>query len=67
VGRDTDAVSAWRAAVALDPALVSAYLALADTFVKMRHPELAAHALHEGLGKVPGSPELRAKLGEVER
>jgi cytochrome c-type biogenesis protein CcmH/NrfG len=67
LGRDTDAISAWRAAVALDPTLVSAYLALADTFVRMRHPELAARALRDGLVRMPGSPELRAKLGEVER
>ena len=66
-GRRPEAISAWRQAVALDRTLVSAYLALADTYVKLSHPELAAQALNEGLRANPESPELRNRLDEIER
>ena len=66
-GRSADAISAWRQAITIDPTLVSAYLALADTYVRLSHPELASEALKQGLRAVPGSVELRARLDEVER
>ena len=66
-GREPDAISAWRQAVAIDPALISAYLALAETYVRLAHPELAAQALKEGLRANPASIELRARLEKIER
>jgi tetratricopeptide (TPR) repeat protein len=64
-GRQADAISAWRAAVSLDRALVPAYLALAQTYVQLSHPELAVQVLEEGLRHVPGSPELGSRLSEI--
>ena len=66
-GRTSEAVTAWRGAVAGDPAMVSAYLALADMYGRLAHPELAQQVLREGLRAVPGSLELAGKLAEVER
>jgi VWFA-related protein len=66
-GRSADAISAWRHASAADPSLVSAYLALADAYVKLSHPELAAQALRDGLRRNPGSAEIKSRLDEVER
>jgi hypothetical protein len=66
-GRDRDAITAWRAATALDPSLVSAYLALADAYVRLAHPELAVQVLHEGLKAVTSSAELQQKLTEISR
>jgi len=66
-GNDTGAVSAWRAATFLQPTLVSAYLALADMYMKLAHRELAVQVLREGLNAVQGSRELQGKLAEIER
>ncbi|MBP1636383.1 MAG: VWFA-related Acidobacterial domain protein [Acidobacteria bacterium] len=63
--RETEAVTAWRNAVRQDPAMVPAYLALADAYVRLSHAELAAQVLEEGLRVVPASPELAGKLAEV--
>jgi tetratricopeptide (TPR) repeat protein len=65
-GESSRAIPAWRAAVALDPSLVSAYLALAETYVALAHPELAVQVLQEGLRHVPGSPELTMKLSDIQ-
>ena len=61
------ALGAWRSAVHLDPTLVSAHLALADGYLRMGEPALAAQAIKAGLAALPGSPELLAKLQQIER
>ena len=50
---------AWRAAAAIDPKMVPAYLALADAYLKLREPALAAQALRAGLVALPDSVELQ--------
>ena len=64
---DAGAITAWRTAAALQPDLVPAYLALADLYVKRSQPELAVQVLREGLKVIAASPELQAKLSEIER
>ena len=54
--------SGWRAAAHLDPTLVPAHLALAEGYVKLGEPALAAQALRAGLVALPNSPELLARL-----
>jgi len=66
-GRDAEAVTAWRNAVLHDPTMISAYLALAQTYVRLAHPELATQVLNDGLRANPASIELKAKLAEVGR
>ena len=66
-GRSSDAITAWRNAVRLDPTMTAGYLALADAYVRLSHPELAAQALKDGLRALPKSTELQVKLAEVER
>lgn len=63
--KDPQAITAWRNAIVIDPTTVSAYLALADRYVRMGHPELAIQVLKDGVRLVPASPELRNKLAEV--
>jgi VWFA-related protein len=65
-GDRSGALGAWRSAVHLDPALVSAHLALADGYLRMGERALAIQALKSGLAVLPGSPELLAKLQQVE-
>jgi VWFA-related protein len=65
-GKSSDAVTAWRNAVRLDPAMTSAYLALADTYLRLSHPELAVQVLRDGLRALPTSTELQSKLASVE-
>lgn len=60
------ALGAWRSAVHLDPSLVSAHLALADGYLRMGERGLAVQALKSGLTALPGSPELIAKLQQIE-
>ena len=62
-----DAISAWRAAAANDPKMVPAHLALADAYLRLSEPALAAQAVRAGLAALPDSPELLAKLAEIER
>jgi VWFA-related protein len=66
-GSSRGALSAWRTAAHLDPLLVSAHLALADGYLKISEPALAVQALRAGLTKLPESPELRARLSQVEQ
>jgi VWFA-related protein len=66
-GEHREAISAWRAAAAIDPTMVPAHLALADAYLRLSQPALAAQALRAGLAALPDSPELQAKLAEVER
>ena len=61
------ALSAWRSAAYLDPTLVSAHLALADGYLRLSEPSLARQALRAGLAALPSSPELLARLGQLER
>jgi cytochrome c-type biogenesis protein CcmH/NrfG len=62
-----EALGAWRNAAYLDPSLVSAHLALAEGYLKLSEPALAAQALRAGLAAVPSSPELHARLEQIER
>jgi VWFA-related protein len=66
-GNLPEAITAWRDAVHIDPTMTSAYLALAETYLHLSHPELAAEALGDGLRALPKSVELQAKLAEIER
>lgn len=66
-GQDSEALTAWRNAVLHDPRLISAYLALADTYTRLGHPELAGQTLKEGVRLNPASLELQARLAEVDR
>ena len=61
------AIGAWRNAAYLDPTLVSAHLALADGYLKLSQPALAAQALKAGLTTLPSSPELLTRLSQIER
>ncbi len=63
----TGALSAWRRAAFLDPANVSAHLALADGYMRLAQPALAAQALKAGLTALPSSPELQERLRQIER
>ncbi|MCY4028396.1 MAG: VWA domain-containing protein [Acidobacteria bacterium] len=65
--RDDDrrSASAWRSAVFLDPTLVPAHLALADAYVRLSQPALAAQVLQAGLAALPESPELRDRLSRL--
>jgi hypothetical protein len=63
--KDAQAITAWRNAIATDATAVPAYLALADRYVQLGHPELAVQVLKEGVRNVPASPELKNKLAEV--
>jgi hypothetical protein len=60
------AISAWRNAAYLDPSLVSAHLAVADGYLRLSEPALAVQALKAGLAALPSSPELLARLGQIE-
>ena len=66
-GNRSEALGAWRSAAHLDPSLVSAHLALADGYLRMGQPALAVQALKTGLSALPSSPELLAKLEQIER
>jgi tetratricopeptide (TPR) repeat protein len=66
-GDSRAALRAWRIAARLDPSLVSAHLALADGYLRLSKPLLAVQALKAGLAALPSSPELRARLGQIER
>lgn len=66
-GARREAISAWRAAAALDPTLIPAHLALADAYLRIEQPALAAQALRAGLSALPDSVELRTRLEAIER
>jgi VWFA-related protein len=65
-GDDPAAISAWRAAVFGDATLIPPYLALADTYVRLGHAELAVQVVKSGLGALPNSLELRDRLARLE-
>jgi hypothetical protein len=66
-GDSRGAISAWRAAAHLDPALVSAHLALADGYLKISERALAIQSLRAGLAALPASPELQSRLQQLEQ
>jgi tetratricopeptide (TPR) repeat protein len=66
-GNAPAALSAWRSAAHLDPKLVSAHIALADAYLRLSQPALAAQALRAGLAALPDSPELRERLARLEK
>jgi tetratricopeptide (TPR) repeat protein len=59
------AIGVWRAAAVADPSLVPAHLAIADAYMQLGKPELAAQALRAGLVARPDSIELKTKLGQI--
>jgi hypothetical protein len=61
------AISAWRAAAALDPTMVSAHLALADGYLRINEPALAIQSLRAGLKAMPDSAELQSRLAAIEK
>ena len=60
------ALTAWRRAAFLDPTNVSAHLALADGYMRLAQPALAAQALKAGLTALPSSLELQERLRQIE-
>jgi hypothetical protein len=66
-GDDAGAFSAWRAAVNADPAMVPAYLALIDGYVRVGQLDLALQVARSGSAALPASPELRDRLSRLER
>ena len=64
-GNPVAAASAFRSAAYLDPTLVPAHLALAETYLRMNQPALAAQALEAGLTRVPQSVELKRMLETI--
>ncbi len=66
-GNQRQAASAWRRAVFLDPELVPAHLALAEAYVRLSQPALAAQVLRAGLERLPDSPALRERLARLAR
>jgi hypothetical protein len=51
----------------LDPTLLPAHLALADTFIRLSEPALALQAVRSGLLARPTSPELLERLARLDR
>jgi hypothetical protein len=66
-GNTRGAISAWRAAAHLEPALVSAHLALADGYLKISERALAIQALRSGLAALPDSAEIQTRLHQLEQ
>jgi VWFA-related protein len=65
-GRRREAIGAWRAAATIDPTMLPAHLALADGYMRMSERGLAEQAVRAGLTAMPGSPELQAKLAQIQ-
>jgi hypothetical protein len=66
-GRRAPAIGAWRAAIVADAALVPAYLALIDGYLRLGQPSLARQVAQSGVRAVPDSVELRDRLLRLER
>ena len=60
------AIGAWRAAALIDPKMVPAHLAIADAYLRIAEPALAEQAIRTGLAALPASPELQAKLAQIQ-
>jgi VWFA-related protein len=65
-GESRQALGAWRAAATIDPKMVPAHLALADGYLRLSERALAEQAIRAGLSAMPGSPELQAKLAQIQ-
>jgi hypothetical protein len=65
-GDRRQAIGAWRAAATINPKMVPAHLALADGYLRMSERALAEQAVRAGLLAMPGSPELQAKLAQIQ-
>lgn len=66
-GANVDAVSAFRNAATIAPAMIPAHLALADTYLLLQQPALAIQALETGLTAVPNSIELKRMLETIKK
>jgi len=66
-GDHTHAIGSWRAAATIDPKMLPAHLALVEAYIRISQPALAAQALKAGLAALPDSPELQAKLAQIQR
>jgi VWFA-related protein len=66
-GDHRHAIGSWRAAATIDPKLLPAHLALAEAYLRIAEPALAAQAVRAGLAALPDSPELQAKLAQILR
>ncbi len=66
-GDRTGAVTAFRNAFRVEPGMVPAYLALADTYIALGHPALAIQAVEAGLKAVPQSVELARMLASLKK
>lgn len=66
-GSQVAAASAFRSAAYLDPTLVPAHLALAETYLKLNEPALATQALQAGLARMPQSVELKRMLDSIKK
>ena len=65
-GKHREAIGAWRAAATIDPKMLPAHLALADGYLRLSERALAEQAVRAGLTAMPGSPELQAKLAQIQ-
>ncbi len=61
------AIGSWRAATTIDPKFLPAHLALAEAYLDIAEPALAAQAVKAGLAALPDSPELQSKLAQIQR
>jgi VWFA-related protein len=66
-GQQVAAASAFRSAAYLDPTLVPAHLALAETYLRLNQPALAVQVLEAGLAKLPQSVELKQMLAGLKK
>jgi VWFA-related protein len=66
-GDRTGAITAFRNAALLEPTMIPAHLALADTYVALGHPALAIQAVEAGLKAVPQSVELTRLLATIKK
>jgi predicted Zn-dependent protease len=66
-GSLTSAVSAFRNAALLDPSMIPAHLALADTYLELKQPALAVQALEAGLARQPNAVELKYMLERIKK
>ncbi len=66
-GDRTGAVTAFRNAALLEPTMVPAHLALANTYLALGHPALAVQAAEAGLKAVPQSVELTRLLSSLRK
>lgn len=66
-GNPVAAVTAFRNAAVLDPTMIPAHLALANTYLELKQPALAAQALEAGLASQPNAVELKRLLETIRK